>query len=556
MKRAAILACAAIAAAAAFYLSLPQAARTLSASSSRDVRGVIHVHTRRSDGSGTPEEVAAAAAKAGLKFVILTDHGDGTRTPADPMYRNGVLLVDALEVSGTGGHVVVLGLSKTEYPLGGEVRDIVDDVARLGGMAIAAHPDSAKRELRWTEWSSPFGGIEWLNLDSESREERVPTLARSLLTYPFEPTGALARMLDRPDTVLRRWDALSARRRVVAFAGADAHARVNLRSDESRAGLGSVRIPSYESTFRAFSITAVDVAFTGDAVQDARVLLEALRRGRLYSTVDAIATPGAVSFRAVRGGETWHSGDFVPPGGDIELQVDSNAPPGSRIVLLKDGKAEVEVSGQMLRRTVRGSDAVYRVEILAENAPGKPPVPWVVTNPIYVRTQDAAPPGRGDAKERSPLYDDGDAKDWRLETSPRSKAALNVVRSVTGREVLVRWGLGGALRESPYAALAVPAGAAVAAYDRLTFTGRAAQPMRLSVQLRSTGGDRWRRSIYLDDQPRPITVFFDELRPAGEGLPARVPLGAIQDLLFVVDTVNTKMGVAGQFWIDDLQYGR
>ena len=35
----------------------------------------------RSDGHGDKPAVAAAAARAGLKFVILTDHGDGTRPP-------------------------------------------------------------------------------------------------------------------------------------------------------------------------------------------------------------------------------------------------------------------------------------------------------------------------------------------------------------------------------------------------------------------------------------------------------------------------------------------
>ena len=39
-------------------------------------RGAFHVHTTRSDGSGTVEEVAAAAQAAGLQFVVLTDHND------------------------------------------------------------------------------------------------------------------------------------------------------------------------------------------------------------------------------------------------------------------------------------------------------------------------------------------------------------------------------------------------------------------------------------------------------------------------------------------------
>jgi hypothetical protein len=68
------------------------------------VRGVVHVHGRASDGRGTFDEIAAAAAAAGLQFVIVTDHGDGTRKPEPPAYRSGVLVIDAVEISTRGGH--------------------------------------------------------------------------------------------------------------------------------------------------------------------------------------------------------------------------------------------------------------------------------------------------------------------------------------------------------------------------------------------------------------------------------------------------------------------
>ena len=48
------------------------------------VKGAYHVHSERSDGTGTSDDIAAAAARAGLQFVILTDHGNGTRPPQPP----------------------------------------------------------------------------------------------------------------------------------------------------------------------------------------------------------------------------------------------------------------------------------------------------------------------------------------------------------------------------------------------------------------------------------------------------------------------------------------
>src|SRR5688572_1844558 len=65
----------------------------------RTIPGAFHVHSTHSDGSGTREEIAAAASRSGLRFVVFTDHGDGTRQPEAPWYSNGVLCLDAVEIS-------------------------------------------------------------------------------------------------------------------------------------------------------------------------------------------------------------------------------------------------------------------------------------------------------------------------------------------------------------------------------------------------------------------------------------------------------------------------
>jgi hypothetical protein len=521
------------------------------------VRGAIHIHTRQSDGGGTPEQVAAAAARAGLQFIILTDHGDGMRTPARPAYKSGVLVVDAVEISGEAGHVVALGLEKTPYPLGGEGRDIVDDIDRLGGMSVVAHPGSVKPQLRWTEWASRFDGLEWLNLDSESRDEPWLSFARPLFTYPFRPAGALALLLDRPDPILRRWDDLAARRRVVGLAGTDAHARLDIGGNDSGKRFGMFPIPGYEPMFRTFSVTAVGVTLTRDAERDGAALVDAIRHGRVYTTIDALATPADVSFSAVRGDVATAMGDFVPDkDGDIELRVDSNAPPNSRTLLMKDGEVVATVTGRSLRRVVPASRAVYRVEIHIDGAPGVPPIPWVVTNPIYVRGRDDEPATRSGASQTTSRYDNGEAVGWRIEKSERSKAAIDVVRTTSGTELLLRWGIGGRKSEGPYVAFVMPAGTSLGAYDRLIFTSRADRPMRMSVQFRVRNGDRWRRSVYLDQTSRQFSVFFDDVRPAGTTSQQALPISTVQDVLFVVDTVNAKPGDAGQFWIDAVQYGR
>jgi hypothetical protein len=85
----------------------------------RTAAGAYHVHSTRSDGHGDPDAIASAAVHAGLKFVILTDHGNGTRPPDPPQYRQGVLLLDAVEISTDDGHYVALDMARAPYPLGG-----------------------------------------------------------------------------------------------------------------------------------------------------------------------------------------------------------------------------------------------------------------------------------------------------------------------------------------------------------------------------------------------------------------------------------------------------
>jgi hypothetical protein len=69
-------------------------------------------------------------------------------------------------------------------------------------------------------------------------------------------------------------------------------------------------------------------------------------------------------------------------------------------------------------------------------------------------------------------------------------------------------------------------------------------------------GQRWHRSIFLDENARAVTVTFDDMRPSGATQSQHPDLAAVRDILFVVDTVNTKRGTSGQLWFDDVKLGR
>ena len=559
--------------------------------------GAFHVHSQRSDGSGTPDEIAAAAARAGLQFLIFTDHGDATRAPDPPQYRAGVLCIDAVEISTASGHYIALGLPPVPYPLGGEPRDVVEDVSRLGGFGVAAHPESPKRALRWDECDAPFDALEWLNADSEWRDERAGTLAGAFMVYPLRPAETIGSLLDRPDLALQRWDMLTQQRRVVSLPGSDAHGRVGLRSEDADASINTwfLRLPSYEASFRAFTTrVTLDQKFSGHAERDAGALIHALRAGHLYAAIDALASPPFLLFSAKRGQSAAQQGEVLQSGGPLELSVRTNAPSGSTIKLMRNGTLVHSSVAAELRFQASSEPGVFRVEVTLASAPGRPAIPWLLSNPIWAQpagwpTASALP--RRPAAESLEIGAGG----WRVEQDARSTGRIisNQDNSNTDKSSLSRqppqskpsgasregtgagggapaqikddgewlmtfqYGLADGAVAGQYSALALSTGSALIGRDRLSFRARARQPMRVVVQARrQIVGERWQRSIYLDTQPRDVTIFFDDMRPVGVTSSLRLDPAQIDTVLFVVDTTNTRPGSQGTFSLSSIKLQR
>jgi hypothetical protein len=521
------------------------------------VRGAYHVHSQVSDGTGTLADIAAAAGRAGLQFVVMTDHGDAFRRPAAPRYIGGVLCIEAVEISTIGGHYAALGMSTPPYPLGGEARDVVEDVARLGGFGVAAHPDSAKQELRWDAWDVPFDAMEWFNADSQWRDEVRWRLLPAILQYPMRPAASVASLFDRPVGLLRRWDELGARRRVVGLAAADAHARMGLGGkadpyDESV----YVKVPSYEAVFRTFSLRLeLREPLSGDPGRDGRAVIAAIRAGRVYTAFDSIAGPASLAFSAESGGAVARQGEALTIAGPVRLRAVTNGPPRTSLVLLRDGEVIGRADGPSLAWEGDRPGA-YRIEAHLPGAPGDPPLPWIVSNPVYV---GRPAPGAGpDALPPASARLVWPAQTWHIEKDGRSSGSWNtsVERGVIRHTLRYQLGTGAV---SPFVALVTFDAGAMHDAARFAFRGAADRPMRLSVQVRLVDGTverRWQRSVYLCQDPRDVTVNFADMRAAGTG--AREPFAParIHSLLFVVDSVNARAGDGGVLWVEGLRTER
>lgn len=540
----------------------PDRSLTLPSEGAAPVRGVLHVHSRLSDGSGTVEAIAADAARARLQFVIVTDHGDATRHPQPPRYIDGVLCIDAVEVTTYAGHVMAVGLSgRSPYPLGGEPRDVVEDIARLGGMSIAAHPSSPKDGLQWSDWDVPVDGFEWLNADSEWRDEAALPIARALFTYPWRPAETIATLLDRHEGLLAQWDTELRRRPLVALAGADAHASIPIGGRGNPFGDGRMLpLPGYESLFRTFSIVLPGVQLAGEAAVDAAAVVAAMRAGRVYSAVDALASPARFAFTATSKDARVEGGESLPADGPVTFQVRSNAPGDAAIVLLRDGEVVARARGANLDHEAPAGAGVYRVEMdLVPTRTAR--VPWIVSNAIRVGLPPVAPPEPATTRDRTAVYTDGPpVGGWAVEKNDASRGTLDVVPVAAGGSRLqFRFALGQVGEQGGYVAFVLQAGPQVAGSERLTFRARADKPMRVWIQLRPTGENpdyAWRRSVYLGTDAQTVSIPFAGMVPVPASAPSPPPLDQIDRLMFVVDGVHTSLGTSGTFWIDDIAYER
>jgi hypothetical protein len=310
--------------------------------------------------------------------------------------------------------------------------------------------------------------------------------------------------------------------------------------------------PGYEAVFRTLSVHVTpDRPFTGDATADAGALIDSIRRGRLYTAIDAIASPASFEFTAENGAGSARQGGELPAGdGPVRLRVTSNAPPSFTTTIWQGTRVLATGRQAEVIATAPPDAGVYRADVRASDREGAPL--WIVGNPIYVRE-----PGSRVAPVDPPLVDSAqifpaDPFGWSVEHDPGSTADLEVVEGEGGAEMRLQYALAADSRARPGVAIAAPPHP-IRPDDVLALTLRAERPMRLSVQLR-TGVDaareeRWQRSVYVDANERTVVIRFSEMTPSGPTNTVGPPLDRSPSVVLVVDTTNAKPGALGRVWV-------
>ncbi|MFQ5610541.1 MAG: CehA/McbA family metallohydrolase [Anaerolineae bacterium] len=354
-----------------------------------EIVGNLHLHTLASDGAGTHQEVAQAAARAGLDFIVFTDHNvcldgvEGWHKPSGGGKE--VLLLMGEEVNDEqlqpeANHLLCYAIGQGVEGLAADPQRLIDGVNAQGGICFLAHPlerpglGVGEAAIPWLNWEvENYLGLELWNYMSEAKSY-MQTKAHALLCA-FQPDRFISGPF--PET-LAKWDELLGRgQKVVAIGNTDAHANVYSMGPLRRA------VYPYEYLFQTVNTHLLLAEPLSREVGTASLQIrDALRAGHCFVGYDLIGATRGFRFTARGGQEPALMGDdlTLAAGGSIELEVRS--PCRAEITLLKDGQAIQQVRGKEL--TLAASEpGVYRVE--ARRPHRGRWRGWVFSNPIYIR---------------------------------------------------------------------------------------------------------------------------------------------------------------------------
>ena len=352
-------------------------------SSGFDVSCVVHVHSTYSDGTATVPELLDAARGAGADAVLLTDHDTlGARGDGWEGMHEGVLLLVGTEVSPKQGHYLAFGVAGEIRHAGRTAGEIAAVVRAAGGVGFAAHPFSEGGRLLvpalarrivlphgWPALEDPEGydGLELWSLTTDAAEEwRTPADAWRWLR---DPEAAVAQ--GPPTRHLRRWDELSARRRVPAIGGLDGHAPgIRVR--------GRVRSPlSHARTFSLLRTHLIcERPLSGALENDRATVLDALRAGAAWVSCPFVAPADGARFWAERGKGTAIAMGGEGPAGPGVLRV--RLPEEAHVTIVRDGMPVHQADAARVDLDIDRPGA-YRIEARIGGRL------WLISNPVHLR---------------------------------------------------------------------------------------------------------------------------------------------------------------------------
>jgi hypothetical protein len=363
-----------------------------------ELAGNMHMHTPYSDGEKWHADIAEDAIKAGLDFIIVTDHNvwvDGV----EGYYENEngrVLLLVGEEVHNPrrqpqASHFLAYGAERELAPFAADPQQLIDETNAAGGYGFLAHPHEDAPEplldmpdLGWHDWEiEGFTGLEIWNYMSSfvnelKRHVRRLPLQREWLAKLKALQLALhpERYIIGPEQeTLAFWDELLAQgKRVTAVGNSDAHG--------TPMSLGPIHriIYPYEFLFRAVNTHILTPApLNGDVAHDKRLVLDAIGNGRSWVGYDMAHPTKGFRFSG-QGVNKGIVGDKIQLDAGATLQV--RIPSRAHIRLIRHGEVVAEIENETHLTHIPVDEGAYRAECTIQYEGQERG--WIYSNPIYL----------------------------------------------------------------------------------------------------------------------------------------------------------------------------
>jgi len=332
-------------------------------------KGALHLHTTYSDGTGTIPQIAADAKKAGLDWIIITDHNslEGLHKNQEGWYDSVAVIIGEEITPDPGDHYLAIGIKK-EIPGSLSPQESIDAVKEQGGVGFIAHPDESLtrkndyRPLRWSDWSvKHFDGIEIWNYTSDW----VDNYNKKLNLYNLLVKN---RILKGPTPgVLKWWDEVNNENShiVSAVGGLDTHAFC----------VGILTIFPYYDTFMTVTNYLMHrEKLSSDFSTAKKQIFNALKRGnniivnRVWNNSQDVYEFSIIT----KAGEIF-PGEKIKTDESSKLVV--KLPKKARIRLIKNGDIVIEKETGKLELD-NLTPGKYRFEAYLKNRP------WIFSNPV------------------------------------------------------------------------------------------------------------------------------------------------------------------------------
>jgi hypothetical protein len=338
--------------------------------------GVLHIHSKYSDGSGSIKKIAKEAKDAGLDYVVITDHNTiKALSKGEEGWHDNVLVLVGEEIGvKRAEHYLALDIKERIHPdvFYRKIHQYIEAVKQQGGLGFVAHPFGLKKlffRLKIASWKSwdeqDFTGIEiWSYMHDWSQSISLFNLPYYYL-YPHKAING------PPKEILQAWDLLCQKRRVVGIGASDVHAKYVFP-------FFMIQFLSYKRNFHGVRThLLIESPLNSDLNESKKAVYKALGSGHCFFSYDYEVDSRGFSFEIITDGERLIMGDEYKLNGKAELIVNSPIP--ALIRLIKDGQVIIESKDtvQLIHET--NERGVYRIEALYNNKP------WVFTNPIYLR---------------------------------------------------------------------------------------------------------------------------------------------------------------------------